>query len=72
VLLAGGGVRAGFVLGSSDRYGALPDTRPVSPGDVVATLYHLLGLDPRSEIHDPLGRPFQLVREGDVLGEIIA
>ncbi|MBI4605037.1 MAG: DUF1501 domain-containing protein [Planctomycetes bacterium] len=72
ILLAGGGIRPGFVLGSSDRLGALPESRPVTPGDVIATLYHLLGLDPRTEIRDPLQRPFPLVREGDVLRDLIA
>ena len=72
VMLAGGGVKGGFVYGASDRTGALPDSSPVSPGDIIATCYHLLGLDPESEIRDPLGRPFRLVREGKVVHELVA
>jgi hypothetical protein len=72
VFLAGGGIRAGHVHGSSDRHGALPASSPVSPGDVISTLYHLLGLDPHREIRDQLQRPFQLVREGEVVRELIA
>src|SRR5262249_56454024 len=40
VLLAGGGVRGGQVYGSSDRGAAYPSTNPVSPADLVATIYH--------------------------------
>ena len=60
VLLAGGGVRAGQVVGASDRIGAYPRTDPVDPVDVHATVYHLMGLDPEHVIYDQLGRPFSI------------
>lgn len=60
VLFAGGGVRGGAVLGSSDRLGAYPASRPVTPGDLAATIYWRFGIDPASEIHDATGRPFPL------------
>lgn len=56
-LLAGGGIRPGVVLGSSDAFAAYPRDHKVDPTDLHATLYHLLGLDPRTIVHDPLGRP---------------
>jgi uncharacterized protein (DUF1501 family) len=56
VVFAGAGVRTGQVYGSSDRIAAYPRDNPVSPGDVVATIYHLLGVDPHSELPDQLGR----------------
>ena len=62
-LLAGGGIKGGFVYGSSDRIGAYPETAPVTPADLAATIYTLFGIDPASEIHDPAGRPFR-VAEG--------
>jgi hypothetical protein len=58
--LAGGGMRRGFVYGSSDRHAAVPLDKPTTPADIAATLYHALGIDPRAEIRDPLGRPLPL------------
>jgi hypothetical protein len=58
VLAAGAGIRGGEVYGSSDRGAAYPSTNPVSPGDLAATIFHLLGIEPRTEITDQQGRPF--------------
>jgi hypothetical protein len=60
VVLAGGGVRGGQVFGASDRAAAFPATAPVSPADLAATVYHALGIDPHTELHDALGRPLAL------------
>ncbi len=65
-LFAGGGVRGGQVIGRSDRIGAYPATTPYSPDDVGATVYHVLGVDPASEVRDRQGRPVQLNR-GEVM-----
>lgn len=59
-LFAGGGVRGGRVIGRSDAIGAYPMTTPYSPFDVGATVYHALGVDPHTEIRDPLNRPMEL------------
>jgi hypothetical protein len=59
-VLAGGGIRGGVVYGASDPNGAYPADHPVSPADLTATLYHALGIDPATEIHDPTGRPWKL------------
>lgn len=69
-ILAGGGVRGGTVYGSSDRYAAEPATSPTPPADLTATIYHLLGVDPRMEIRDRLGRPLTLC-EGNVIEGIL-
>lgn len=61
-LFAGAGVRGGQVVGRSDKVGAYPVTPPYSPDDVGATVYHLLGVDPASEVRDRQGRPVQLNR----------
>jgi hypothetical protein len=58
VIMAGAGIRGGQVLGSSDRAAAYPASFPVSPADILATIYHLLGIDPRRQVTDQEGRPF--------------
>src|SRR5207249_10919212 len=56
VLLAGGGVRGGQVIGSSDAHGAEPRDRPVHASEVAATVYHALGIDPRARLAGAGGR----------------
>src|SRR5207244_10791389 len=58
VVMAGGGIRGGQVFGSSDRTAAYPASDPVSPADVLATIYHALGADHRAEMTDQQGRRF--------------
>jgi hypothetical protein len=72
MLLAGGGIKAGQVIGKSDGEGAQPVDRPVSPEDVAATFYHLLGIDHHKEYQTPTGRPLQIVRDGTVIPELFA
>ena len=60
VVMAGGGIRGGQVYGSSDKAAAYPASDPVTPGDVIATLYHCLGVDPQTLIHDVQDRPYVL------------
>jgi hypothetical protein len=69
VLLAGGGVRGGRVVGSSDRHGAYPSESPLDPADVQATIYHALGLRPDREMRDPLDRPMP-ISTGKVIGQV--
>ena len=61
---AGGGVQGGRVVGRSDPIGAVPAERPVEPGDLVATIFHSLGLNLESHLPGPSGRPFPLVDFG--------
>lgn len=60
-LLAGGGIRGGQVIGASDRLGAEPADRPVSPAEITATVYHSLGIDPRRRLPLPGGGTIPLV-----------
>jgi hypothetical protein len=60
VLLAGGGIQGGAVYGASDKHAAFPQTDPVTPEDIAATIYDAMGLEPSSEIHDRFGRPLEL------------
>jgi len=69
-LLAGGGVKRGFVHGASDRDAAFPARDPVRPDDLAATMFYLLGIDPQTEVYDAQKRP--LVIAGDVVQDVIA
>lgn len=71
VLLAGGGVKRGYVHGASDRHGAYPALDPVRPEDLSATLFHLLGVDPHTEVRDPLNRPLP-ISTGSVVAGLLA
>ena len=72
VALAGGGVRGGQIVGASDAVGESPKDRPVSPGDLVATIYQLLGIDPALELKTSDGRPIRITsRDSSVVQELI-
>ena len=64
VSFAGGGVQGGRVVGKSDPVGGFPAERPVAPPEVVATIFHSLGLDHQALLPGPAGRPFPLVDFG--------
>ncbi len=64
VYFAGGGVQGGRVVGASDPIGAVPDDRPTEPPEVVATIFHALGLKLDQHIPGPGGRPFPIVDSG--------
>lgn len=66
VLLAGGGIRGGQVFGSSDATGSRPLSDPCGPPDIHATIFSALGLSPRAELRDHLGRPL-VATDGRVL-----
>jgi hypothetical protein len=70
-LLAGGGIARGNVVGASDKHGAFVISDPVTPKDVLCTLYHLLGIDHRTTIPDRLDRPVPLVAEGEVIAQLL-
>lgn len=64
VYFAGGGVRGGQVIGKSDPAGGFPAERPVTPAEVVASIYHSLGFSVEHHLPGPAGRPFPLVDSG--------
>lgn len=70
-LLAGGGVKRGFVHGASDNHGAYPAEKPVKPDDLAATMYHLLGIPHDSEVRDAVNRPIP-ISYGRPVMEVIA
>jgi Protein of unknown function (DUF1501) len=71
VLLAGGGLRVGQVIGSSTSKGEVPKDRPITPYDVLATMYRHLGIDPSTTFNDHAGRPQPLLNEGTVIAELV-
>lgn len=71
VVLAGGGLRTGQVLGESDARAQYPKTDPIAPEQVVATIYHQLGIDLTKVYHSPLGRPLPIANSGHPLAALV-
>ena len=70
-LLAGGGTARGTVVGRTDSLGGDVASTPVSPKDILATAFHLLGIDPHTTVLDPLGRPVPIAGEGRLRMELV-
>jgi hypothetical protein len=70
-VFAGGGMARGRVVGSSDRLGGEVSETPVSPKDILATAFHLLGIDPDTTVPDALGRPIRIAGSGEIRGELL-
>jgi hypothetical protein len=72
VVLAGGGIKKGFIYGSSDATATEPDEDPLSVEDLAMTVYQQLGIDAEKKLMAPGNRPIDIVREGKVRKELIA
>jgi Protein of unknown function (DUF1501) len=72
VMMAGGGIKGGFTHGASDRRGAYPKNCPVTASDIIATIYHGLGIPADLEIRDRQDRPMVLVPEGAPIRELFS
>lgn len=70
VVFAGGGLRMGQVIGSTDARAEYPSSRPTTPQDVLATMYQVLGIDYRHEFMDPAQRPIPILNEGRPIQEL--
>ncbi|OWK44354.1 DUF1501 domain-containing protein [Fimbriiglobus ruber] len=70
-LLVGGGIKEGCVHGKSDKSAAYPVDHPVTPGDLAATVYHLVGVDPEGTVPDHTTRPIPISHGGRVVTEIL-
>jgi hypothetical protein len=66
-VLAGGGIGRGRVVGKTDKIAGTVVERPISPKDVLATVYHLLGIDPETLLYDRTNRPIPLVQNAAVI-----
>ncbi len=71
LMMAGGGIHGGAVYGASDKIGANPSRNPVTPADVIATVYASLGISADTELRDRLQRPFTLVPWGSPISELL-
>jgi hypothetical protein len=70
-LVSGGGLRMGQVVGATNSKGEYPKERPLSPQDMLATMYRHLGIDFRHELKDFSGRPIPILRDGEPIDELI-
>jgi hypothetical protein len=71
ILMAGGGLKVGQVIGESTAKGEVPKTRPVSPLEVLATMYRHLGIDPSGHTVTNAGRPIPILPGGRPIDELI-
>ncbi len=71
VVAAGAGVKGGQVIGSTASDGGAPDSRPLKPIDLIATVYQKLGISPETTLLDPLGRPWEIAAGGSVIRELL-
>ena len=71
LMLVGGGIKPGYVHGASDRIGARPSLNPLTPADIIATIYHCLGIPADLELRDRLQRPLTVVPWGNVVHELL-
>ncbi len=72
IALAGGGIKRGQVYGSSDATGAEPDENPLSVPDFAMTIYKQLGIDGKKKLMSPGNRPIDIVRDGQVVTDLLA
>ena len=70
-LMGGGGVKGGIVVGSTDRLGERPKERAVTPSNIHATIYRVLGIDPKLQLLDPSGRPTNVLEDPSPIEELI-
>jgi hypothetical protein len=70
-LLGGGGVKGGQIVGSTNRLGESPKDRPITAGDIHATIYHVLGIDPHIAFLNHAGRPVPAIDQGEVIHELM-
>ena len=68
----GRGGKTGYVYGATDKDAAYPTTNPVSPSQIVATIYHLLGIDPHQTVNDLTGRPIPIAHGGETISDLLA
>jgi hypothetical protein len=71
ILLSGGGMPMGQVIGSTTPKGEVPQNRPVTPGDVLATWYRYLGIPLDTHFTNHAGRPTPILPTGTAIGELV-
>lgn len=72
LILIGGGLRMGQIIGASDSRAAFPRARPITPQDLMATCFHVLGIDQRLQYAHPTGRPISMIyADGQPIAELL-
>ena len=71
VMMAGGGLRMGQVVGSTNAHSEHPQDNPFTPEDILATIYHVMGVNPRQEFPDREGRPIPILSGGEPIRQLI-
>ncbi len=71
VVLAGGGVKSGYIHGATDATATEPEKEPIGPEDLATTIYHQLGIVADKELMAPGGRPIEIVNGGKVCNELL-
>lgn len=72
VVLAGGGIKAGYIHGTTDATATEPEKEPIGPEDLATTIYHQLGIVADKELMAPGDRPIEIVDGGEVRTELLA
>jgi hypothetical protein len=70
-LLGGGGVKGGQIVGATDKLGTAPVARAVTPSNIHATIYQVLGIDPKLQLLDPSGRPVSVLDDPEAIQELL-
>ena len=71
VVLAGGGLRMGQAVGVTDARAEYPRERPLTPEDVLSTMYSVLGIDQNHEFHNEAQRPLKILGNGSPIRELV-
>jgi uncharacterized protein (DUF1501 family) len=71
VLYAGGGLKTGQMVGTTDSTASYPTSKPYTPGCVLSTMYHAVGIDHRHVFYDDAKRPLPVLSEGDPIKELV-
>jgi uncharacterized protein (DUF1501 family) len=70
-LVGGGGVKGGQIVGSTNKLGTQPNSSPYTPCNLHATIYHVLGMDPKLQLLDPSGRPVSVLDDPTPIHELL-
>src|SRR5207244_5441819 len=71
VLYAGGGLRMGQMIGTTDSTASYPASKPYTPGCVLSTMYHVVGIDHKHVFYDDAKRPLPVLSEGDPIKQLV-
>ena len=71
ILYAGGGLKMGQMIGTTDSTASYPTSKPYTPGCVLSTMYHVVGIDHKHVFYDDAKRPLPVLSEGDPIKELV-